>query len=245
MLAALGVTDPSVYQRPRTAILSIGDELLDAGQELVLGKIRDANGRALVAACHASGAIPLHLGIAPDEPRKLAACLDEAIALQAHMILTSGGLSMGAYDFVRAVVQQHGHLDFWRVRMRPGIAFGAYRGVPILALPGNPVSALVTFEVFVRPALGRLGGEQEIKRMRIRVQVEEDIETDGRESYLRARIRWQDGHFLASLTGSQDSGVLSSLVAAHALIVVPEGITLVKSGEEIEAWLLGMPTSSL
>lgn len=247
MLAALGVTEPSVYRRPRVAILSIGDELLDVSQELEPGKIRDANSRALVAACHAAGAVPLHMGIAPDDPERLSQRMDKAVAQGVHMILTSGGLSMGAYDFVRSVVEQQGHLAFWRVNMRPGkpLAFGAYRGIPILALPGNPVSALVTFEVFVRPALGKLGGEDQVQRMRIRVQVEEDFESDGRESYLRARIRWQDGRFYANLTGTQDSGVLTSLVKAHALIVVPEGITRVNSGDELEAWLLGMPASSL
>jgi molybdopterin molybdotransferase len=247
MLAALGVTEPSVYQKPHVAILSIGDELLDASEKLEQGKIRDANSRALVAACDAAGAVPLHLGIAPDNPGQLSGCMDEAVTQGADIILTSGGLSMGAYDFVRTVVEQHGYLDFWRVNMRPGkpLAFGAYRDVPIVALPGNPVSALITFEVFVRPALGRMGGEEQVQRMRIRVQVEEDFESDGRESYLRARIRWRDGRFYARLTGTQDSGVLTSLVKAHALIVVPEGITHVNSGEELEAWLLGMPTTSL
>lgn len=247
MLAALGVTEPSVYSRPRAAILSIGDELLDVSKDLVPGKIRDANSRALVAACMAAGAEAIHLGIAPDDPDKLASCLDEAIERSAHMILTSGGLSMGAYDFVRVVVEQHGHLDFWRVNMRPGkpLAYGSYRGVPIMALPGNPVSALVTFEVFVHPALGRLGGRNHTERMRVRARVEEDIDTDGRESYLRARVRWHEGAFYASLTGSQDSGVLTSLVKAHALIVIPGGTTRVNAGDEVEAWLLGMPTLSL
>jgi molybdopterin molybdotransferase len=247
MLAALGVTEPSVFRRPRTAILSIGDELLDVSKDLEPGKIRDANSRALVAACKAAGAEPIHLGIAPDDPDKLADCLDEAVDRSAHMILTSGGLSMGAYDFVRTVVEQHGHLNFWRVNMRPGkpLAYGEYRDVPIMALPGNPVSALVTFEVFVRPALGRLGGRQHSERMRVRARVEEDIDSDGRESYLRARVRWHEGMFHANLTGSQDSGVLTSLVKAHALIVIPAGTRRVSAGDEVEAWLLGMPASSL
>jgi molybdopterin molybdotransferase len=247
MLAALGVAEPLVYRKPRVAILSIGDELLDASQALERGKIRDANSRALVATCHAAGADPLHLGIAPDDPQKLANCLDDAVAHEAHLILTSGGLSMGAYDFVRSVVEKHGHLDFWRARMRPGkpVAYGVYRNVPIMALPGNPVSALVTFEVFVRPALGRLGGQETVQRMRVRAWLEEDVESDGRESYLRARIRWREGRFEASLTGSQDSGILMSLVEAQALIVIPAGIMHMTAGEEVEAWLLGAPTSSL
>jgi molybdopterin molybdotransferase len=154
---------------------------------------------------------------------------------------------MGAYDFARTVVEQHGHLNFWRVKMRPGkpLAFGTYREVPIMALPGNPVSALVTYEVFVRPALNRLAGMIEVHRMRVLARSEEDIESDGRQSYLRAKIRWQGGEFRVRLTGSQDSGVLMSLVAAEALIVVPEGTKHLPAGEEVEAWLLGSPSFSL
>jgi molybdopterin molybdotransferase len=247
MLAALGVAEPRVHKRPRVAVLSIGDELLDASEELVPGKIRDANGRALLAACRTTGAIPLLLGIAPDDPEELAGLLDRGVDQDAHLILTSGGLSMGAYDFVRTVVEQNGHLEFWRVKMRPGkpLAFGAYRGVPIMALPGNPVSALVTYEVFVRPALAHLGGRDQASRLRLLVRTEEEIVSDGRLSYLRARIRWHDGVFRARLTGSQDSGVLMSLVTADALVIVPEGITHMQAGEELEAWLIGLPQSAL
>lgn len=247
MLAALGIAEPRVYHRPRVAILSIGDELLDASEELVPGKIRDANGRALMAACRNTGAIALQMGIAPDDPQKLAERLDRAVAEEAHLIITSGGVSMGAYDFARTVVEQHGHINFWRVKMRPGkpLAFGAYRGVPIMSLPGNPVSALVTYEVFVRPALNRLAGMIEAQRTRVLARIEEDLESDGRQSYLRARIRWQDGEFRVRLTGNQDSGVLMSLVAADALIVVPEGTKHLAAGEVIEAWLLGSPAFSL
>lgn len=247
MLAALGIAEPCVHHLPRVAILSIGDELLDASAQLVPGKIRDANGRALAAACRSSGAIFLQLGIAPDDPRELASMMDRAVAQNAHLIITSGGLSMGAYDFIRSVVEQHGHLDFWRVRMRPGkpLAFGDYRDVPVVALPGNPVSALVTFEVFVRPVLARLGGQKDADRLRVLVRTEDDIESDGRCSYLRAKVVWQDGEFRARLTGSQDSGVLMSLVAANALVIIPEGVAHLKAGEEIEAWLIGLPNSSI
>jgi len=247
MLAALGIAEPRIYHRPRVAILSIGDELLDASEELVPGKIRDANGRALMASIRNTGGIALQMGIAPDDPQKLAERLDRAVAEDADLIITSGGVSMGAYDFARTVVEAHGHLNFWRVKMRPGkpLAFGAYREVPIMALPGNPVSALVTYEVFVRPALNRLAGMIEVHRMRVLARSEEDIESDGRQSYLRAKIRWQGGEFRVRLTGSQDSGVLMSLVAAEALIVVPEGTKHLPAGEEVEAWLLGSPSFSL
>jgi molybdopterin molybdotransferase len=247
MLAALGIAEPRVHRRPRVAVVSIGDELLDASEDLVPGKIRDANSRALLAACRTTGAIPLLLGIAPDNPEKLAGLLDRGVDQNAHLILTSGGISMGAYDFVRTVVEQHGHLEFWRVKMRPGkpLAFGAYRGVPIMALPGNPVSALVTYEVFVRPALAHLGGRDQASRLRLLARTEEEIFSDGRLSYMRAKIRWHDGEFRARLTGSQDSGVLMSLVTADALVIVPEGVTQVKAGEQLEAWLIGLPQSAL
>ena len=237
MLAALGNAKPLVHQQPRVAVLSIGDELLDASETLIPGKIRDANGRALTAACRTMGAIPMHQGIAPDDPAKLAELLDRGVHQDAHLILTSGGLSMGAYDFVRTVVEQHGHLDFWRVRMRPGkpLAFGTYQDVPIMALPGNPVSALVTYEVFVRPALARLEGQDGANRLRMLVRTEEEIESDGRQSYLRAK----------RLTGSQASGVLMSLVDANCLIIIPEGTTQLRAGAEVEAWLIGSAFSSL
>jgi molybdopterin molybdotransferase len=131
-------------------------------------------------------------------------------------------------------------MDFWKVNMRPGkpLAFGSYRGIPFIGLPGNPVSAFVGFEVFVRPTLGRLNGKMDGDRLQVQVRTVEEIESDGRESYLRARIQIQDGIRLASLTGHQGSGNLLSLVQADALLIIPAGVKCVPAGSEVDAFLL-------
>jgi len=147
---------------------------------------------------------------------------------------------VGAFDFVKEAVQSKGRLDFWRVNMRPGkpLAFGEYRGIPFIGLPGNPVSAFVGFEVFVRLAIQRLGGASGEGRRTVRVRCEEEIISDGRESYLRAKIREEDGTILARLTGHQGSGNLLSLAQANALLIIPAGVKCVPAGQEVNAWLL-------
>jgi len=149
-------------------------------------------------------------------------------------------VSVGAFDFVKEVIEANGKLDFWRVNMRPGkpLAFGEYRGTSFFGLPGNPVSAFVGFEVFVRPVLERLNGQLDGIRLTVKVRCDEEIESDGRESYLRAKIRIEDGIRIASLTGHQGSGNLLSLVQADALLIIPAGVKCVPVGQEVEAILL-------
>jgi molybdopterin molybdotransferase len=156
------------------------------------------------------------------------------------MIISSAGVSVGAFDFVKEVVESNGKMDFWRVNMRPGkpLAFGEYRSIPFIGLPGNPVSAFVGFEVFVRPALGRLGGVLNGIRTTVRVRSEEQIDSDGRESYLRAVVQEKNGVLVARLTGHQGSGNLHSLVQANALLIIPAGVKCVPAGQEVNAWLL-------
>lgn len=247
MLAALGVARPRVFLRPKVGILSTGDELLEIDQQLGPGQIRDANGYALQAAVQAAGGQPLRQGIVGDQANAVANGLDRAVEAGADLILSSAGVSMGAFDFVRSVVEQRGDLSFWRVNIRPGkpLIFGHYRQVPLVGLPGNPVSALVTFEVFVRPLIAAMGGCNGIGRVRILAMMEHGIESDGRESYLRAILRWEDGSYKAKLTGTQDSGVLSSLVNANALVVVPAGIKTIGRGEWVEVWLLHDPCDEM
>jgi molybdopterin molybdotransferase len=131
-------------------------------------------------------------------------------------------------------------MDFWRVNMRPGkpLAFGEYNGIPFIGLPGNPVSAFVGFEVFVRAALGRLAGLTGEGRHTVRVRCAEEINSDGRESYLRANLREENGGYVARLTGHQGSGNILSLVQADALLIIPAGVKCVPAGQEVEAWLL-------
>ena len=156
------------------------------------------------------------------------------------LIISSAGVSVGAFDFVKEVIEANGKLDFWRVNMRPGkpLAFGEYRGSPFVGLPGNPVSALVGFEIFVRPVLERLRGQLDRIRLTVKVRCAEEIEFDGRESYLRAKIRNENGIHIATLTGHQGSGNLLSLVQADALLIIPAGVKCVPVGQEVEAILI-------
>jgi molybdopterin molybdotransferase len=149
-------------------------------------------------------------------------------------------VSVGAFDFVKQAIEAHGRMDFWRVNMRPGkpVVFGEYQRIPFLGLPGNPVSAFVGFEVFVRPALGRLRGLLDGNRPRIRVRCAEQIDSDGRESYLRAHVQETGGQLIAHLAGHQGSGNLYSLVQANALLIIPAGVKCVPANQEADAWLI-------
>lgn len=240
-LAMLGVARVKVIRPPRVAIFSTGDELLPVDVPLQEGKIYDSNTYALLAQVEQAGGEALNLGIIPDRAEAVQACLDQAADRQVDLILSSAGVSVGAFDFVRSVVEQRGRLEFWRVNMRPGkpLAFGAYQGIPFIGLPGNPVSAFVGFEVFVRPALLKMAGVPIRQRPTVRVRLLEAVESDGRESYLRAVLVERDGHLEGRLTGHQGSGNLRSLVQANALVRVPEGIQSLPAGAELEAWLIG------
>ncbi|HEX7974738.1 MAG TPA: molybdopterin-binding protein, partial [Anaerolineales bacterium] len=149
----------------------------------------------MLAQVEQTGGIALNLGIIADQADAVQNCLDQAAASEVDLILSSAGVSVGAFDFVRNVVEQQGRLDFWRVNMRPGkpVAFGAYKGIPFIGLPGNPVSAFVGFEVFVRPALLKMAGVPIRPRPTVRVRLLEPVESDGRESYLRAVLVERDG----------------------------------------------------
>jgi molybdopterin molybdotransferase len=166
--------------------------------------------------------------------------LEKAAHLKVDMILSSAGVSVGAFDFVKEVIEANGKMDFWRVNMRPGkpLAFGEYRNIPFIGLPGNPVSAFVGFEVFVRAAIGKLNGSYNEGRPQIRVRCAEQIDSDGRESYLRAEVSEENGVMVAHLTGHQGSGNLHSLVQANALLIIPAGVKCVPAGQEVNAWFI-------
>jgi len=240
LLAMLGIPEVEVYKKPLIALLSSGDELLEAGAPLESGKIRDSNSYMLASLVESTGAEVLRLGIAKDTRESVQGLIEQAVMLNADMILSSAGVSVGAFDYVREVVESHGNLNFWRVNMRPGkpLAFGDYRNIPFIGLPGNPVSAFVGFEVFVRDAIRRLGGISGGSRQKIHVRSEEEILSDGRESYLRAVIHEENGEYVAKLTGHQGSGNLLSLVQANALLIIPAGVKCVPAGQVVEAWLL-------
>jgi molybdopterin molybdotransferase len=237
LLAALGLDPVSVHRRPKVGVLSTGSELHAAGEGLGFGKIHDANGPSLCAAVEAAGAQPVSLGIAPDDSQAVIKALDRGAAEGLDVLVTSAGVSVGSRDYVRLAVERHGHIGFWRVNMRPGkpVVWGSYRGVPFFGLAGNPVSALVGFELFVRPALLALSGSRTVRKGRLTVQLGEAIESDGRESYLRAIVRQQEEGLRAWLTGDQGSGIISSLTAANALVILPSGMQRLEAGQRVEA----------
>ena len=240
LLAMLGVSKVPVYQRPRVALLSSGDELIDIDAPLEEGKIRESNSYMMAALIENTGAEVFRLGVAKDNYESVKSLFEKAVELRVDLIISSAGVSVGAFDYVKEVIESNGNMDFWRVNMRPGkpVAFGNYRGVPIIGLPGNPVSAYVSFEVFVHPTLGRLSGMPDGSRPTVRVRCEEQIDSDGRESYLRAEVHEENGNFVGRLTGHQGSGNLHSLVRANALLIIPAGVKCVPAGQEINAWLL-------
>jgi molybdopterin molybdotransferase len=173
----------------------------------------------------------------------VAAKLESAIEQGADLIVASAGVSVGAYDLVKEAVAVHGAIDLWRVRMRPGkpLAFGNYRGVPFFGLPGNPVSAMLTFEQFVRPVLRVMAGLKQWHKPTIEVVVQETIESDGRETYARAWVERVAGQWQARLSGGQGSNMLSSLVRANALVIVPEGVRRLAAGSIAQAQMLDWP----
>ena len=243
VLASLGVNEVAVHRRPRIGILSTGDELIPVEEALRPGKIRDSNGYAQAAQVKSLGAEPVVLGIASDVEadvrRKLQGGLDQGVDL----FISSAGVSVGAYDVVKVVLEQEGNIGFWRVRMRPGkpLAFGTYHGIPYLGLPGNPVSAMVSFERFARPAILKLAGHTNLQRPQVTVVFMEDISSDGRETYVRAAVWRTEEGYQAVSTGSQGSNVMTSLVKANALVIIPEGIANIAAGTELQALMIDWP----
>ena len=241
MLAALGRAQVKVYRRPRVAIIATGDELVPITKKPPAGKIINSNSYALAAQVLACGGIPLMLGIAGDRKKDLQKIFKAATA-NADMILSSGGVSVGDFDFVKTVMKEAGNsLHFWRVAMKPGrpLAFGEIEGVPMLGLPGNPVSTMVSFEQFVRPCLLKMQGHKNIFRPLIKATVLEDIRKKaGVRHFIRAIVKKEKNKYFVSSTGGQGSGILRSMVLANGLIVLTEKATKVKKGVLVDVQLL-------
>ena len=240
MLAMLNVPRVKVFRRPRVALLSSGNELGLVGRAMGSGKIPDSNSHTLAALVADAGCEVLSLGIARDQSRAIRARLDRAVHEHVDLILSSAGVSVGALDLVRRVVESRGQLDFWRVNVRPGkpLAVGTYRAVPFIGLPGNPVSAFVGFELFVRPALARLAGLGVPRQRIVHATLAEPVKSDGRESYLRANVSERDGRYALRLAGDQGSANLYSLVQANALLIIPAGVKSLAVGDRVRAWLV-------
>ncbi|MGH7619611.1 MAG: molybdopterin molybdotransferase MoeA, partial [Gemmatimonadaceae bacterium] len=240
VLATVGVALAPVHRVPRVAVLTSGDELVDIDRfdEVLRGdRIVSSNSYTIASAARAAGAEPVHLGIAPDDPvayeRQLRGVGDY------DLLITSGGVSVGAFDFTKDVLRSLGaDLQLWRVQMRPGapLGFGLLDGMPWLGLPGNPVSTMVTFELFARPLIRRLRGDRRPVPVRSRDEITLAAPLT---HFMRAEIDWRDDGPWAHLTGPQGSGLLTSMARADALLVVPHDRPLVRSGDTVNALLLG------
>jgi molybdopterin molybdotransferase len=245
VLASVGCAAPRVHRRPRVAILATGDELepVERFGDVQRGeRIVSSNSYTLAAGVREAGGEPITLGIAPDDATEIARRLGEA--RDCDVILTSGGVSVGEFDFTRGVVQRlGGTLALWRVRMRPGapLGFGSLFGVPWLGLPGNPVSALVTFELFARPLIRVLGGYRRPHRRPIDVIAADDIQLAAPLThFLRVTLDRDNGELpMARLTGSQSSGMLTSMARADALLIVPREPAEVPAGTRLRAIPIG------
>jgi len=249
VLASVGAASVDVHRRPRVAFMSSGDEIVDLDRfhEALAGrKIVTSNSYTLHALIRAAGGEPLNLGIARDDPADLRERMQRAAGCD--LLITSAGMSAGEYDYVRSVLAELGvTLDVWKVRMRPGapLGFGRLHGMPWIGLPGNPVSTMVTFELFVRPVLRRMLGHTRLFRRPVAVTLEEPVKIGAKLThFLRAIVTVRaDGSLGARLTGPQGSGILTSMSLANALLVVPEDRPQVAAGETLHALLLAEDSS--
>jgi molybdopterin molybdotransferase len=250
LLASVGIATVRVVRHPIVAILSTGDELASPGQPLSPGQIYDANTYTLAAAVREAGAEPLVLEYVGDDPEvlqtRLADAIDPAAVTNgADLVLTTAGVSMGDHDFVRAVLEKMGKPEFWQIRMRPGrpLVFGHLRGrdrlVPLVGLPGNPVSALLTFLILVRPAILKMRGLTPTSLPSVEAVLDDRITNeDGRRTFARVTLRQAGTDWHARLTGAQGSALLTSVAAADGLAVVPEDVGALEVGERVNVLLM-------
>ncbi|MDP9319742.1 MAG: molybdopterin molybdotransferase MoeA [Chloroflexota bacterium] len=241
VLATLGRTSVRVVPRARVAVLSTGDELVELGEELTPGKIRDANRYSLASATRATGATPMPLGIVRDTADDLRRALRDA-AERADLIVTSGGVSVGDHDHVKPVVDELGSMDFWSIAIRPGrpLAFGEIDGTLIFGLPGNPVSALLGFELFVRPALLKMAGRQLLDRPRMTATLDDTLDTPAGLRFF-ARGIYDSASGTVRTTGPQGSGILRSMALANCFIDVPDTVQHVDRGATVTVIRTDLP----
>jgi molybdopterin molybdotransferase len=244
MLAAIGQGQVRVHKTPRVAILATGDELVGVDEALTPGKIRNSNEYTQAALVQSYGGEPLMLGVARDTRQDLTAKIRAGLAQGVDLFLTSAGVSVGDYDMVKTILAAEGEMHFWQVAIKPGkpLAFGVIDGVPLLGLPGNPVAAMVAFEVFARPAILKLAGLRTWHKPTLKASLQEDVYNSGRRHYMRAFLYQEDDQYRVTTRDSgvqvQGSGILSSLVWANALVVVPNEVTHIPAGSEVDVWLL-------
>ncbi len=243
MLATVGRKEVLVTRPPRVAILATGDEVVDIDVPLGPGKIRNANSYSNAAQVQRCGGIPVLLGIARDQAQDLTQKIRSGLEQNVDLFLTSGGVSVGDFDVVKEVLAAEGDMTFWRVRMKPGkpFAFGQIGGVPLLGLPGNPVSAMISFELFARPAILKMLGIDKWRRPTVGATLVEEVKRkDERRHYLRVRVETEgrlEGGYLAYLTGEQGSGILSSMVHANGVAIIPEDASHVPAGTRVQVMM--------
>ena len=233
MLASLGYPEVKVIPKPIIAVISTGDELIDVGEELRPGKIRNSNAYSLASQVLEAGAEVRIIGIARDTEEDIREKINQAF--DADAIVTSGGVSVGDYDMVKKILDNMGQMLFWKVQQKPAkpLAFGVIEGKPLFGLPGNPTSSMVSFEQFARPAIQKMAGRKVVARQHVNVTIADDIKKRaGLRYFMRVVLtRGDDGGLIASLAGSQSSGALRSMTRAHGLLVLPEELDKVTAGD--------------
>ncbi len=242
LLAALGRQRVLVHPPPRVVVISTGSELVEPGVTPRDGQIVDANGYALSAAASEAGAHAFRVGIVADDPRALTEVIEDHL-IQADVVVTSGGVSVGAYDVVKDVLGRLGDVAFERIAMQPGMpqAFGTIGPdrTPVFGLPGNPVSALVSFEVFVRPALRRMLGAPALGRPQVQAVLASPlVSAPGKRQFARVRVEHDGSRWVATPVGGGGSHLLASLASSNGLAIVPEDVTDVPAGALVTTWLL-------
>ena len=240
LLASFAAVLVPVYRRVRVAILSTGDELVELGTEPKESEIVNSNTLALAAAVKQCGAEPVILGIARDNRASHIALLSEG--LKADVLITSAGVSAGDRDLVREILAELGVVEqFWKIAMKPGgpTAFGLKGGVPVFSLPGNPVSTMITFDEFVRPALLKMMGHEKPLRRTVRGYLKEEVRKKaGKLNFLRVRVTVEDGRYLASTSGDQNTGILKTMLRSNALALLPADRTEFRAGDEVDLHIL-------
>ena len=233
VLASVDVTEVRVHPRARVAILPTGDEIVEVGDPIAPGQVRNSNAWGLTALARRYGATAERLPIAPDTEAGLRAAIRHG--RDADLLVTIGGVSMGDYDLVRNVIASAGRMNFWQINMRPGkpLAFGEIDGTPVIGLPGNPVSSMVCFELFVRPALLKLMGHTRLESPTVRPRALESMRSSaGKRTYVRVTVRRDGDELVCAPAGEQDSFRLTSMTQGNGLAVVPEG-TVIHAGDAV------------
>jgi molybdopterin molybdotransferase len=240
MLASFGKAIVPVYRKARVAVLSTGDELIELGEPPVAGRIINSNALSLAAAIREIGAEPVILGIAKDNKESHREKMLEG--LKADALITSAGVSAGDRDFVRDVLAELGVRQlFWKVDIKPGgpTAFGMMEGTPVFSLPGNPVSTMITFEEFARPALLKMMGHRRVIKPYVKAVLREEArKKPGKVHFLRVRIEVEDGRYWATTSGDQNTGILRTMIRANAIAVLPKESSVVAAGTEVDVHLL-------